>query len=108
MSLYRKIEVRMWGDYKFRKLSPLPPCGQGLWIYLLTGPHTGPIPGLFRVSQATLADELGWSVEAFQEAFGEAFREGMVEADWEAKVVWVPKAIHCNPPASPNVVTSWG
>ena len=41
---YRKIEVRMWGDEKFRMLSPLPPSGQSLWLFLLTGPHTGPIP----------------------------------------------------------------
>jgi hypothetical protein len=105
---YRKIEVRMWGDTKFRDLSPIPPCGQGLWIFLLTGPHTGPIPGLFRSGRAAMAEELNWELEAFDKAFTEAFQQGMVKADWKAKVVWVPKAILCNKPESPNVVTSWG
>lgn len=104
---YRKVEVRTWGDAKFRALSPIPPCGQGLWLFLITGPHTGPIPGLFRAGRAAMAEELGWDLKAFGEAFGEAFRQGMVEADFEARVVWIPKAITHNKPESPNVVRSW-
>lgn len=105
---YRKIEVRTWGDEKFRALSPIPPCGQGLWLFLITGPHTGPIPGLFRAGRAAMAEELGWEIEDFDKAFGEAFQQGMVKADFKARVVWVPKAIRHNKPESPNVVRSWG
>ena len=54
-SRYRKVEVRTWGDEKFRGLSAMPACGQGLWLYLITGPHTGPIPGLFRAGRAGMA-----------------------------------------------------
>jgi hypothetical protein len=104
---YRKIEVRMWGDEKFRALSPLPPCGQGLWLFLLTGAHTGPIPGLFRAGRAALAEELGWAQEAFDKAFAEVFQLGIAKADWRARVVWIPNAIKCNLPQSPNVVISW-
>ncbi|MCE4343948.1 hypothetical protein ABQW67_19700 [Xanthomonas hortorum] len=64
-SRYRKVEVRTWGDEKFRALSPMPPSGQGLWLYLITGPHTGPIPGLFRAGRAAMAEELEWEMEAF-------------------------------------------
>jgi hypothetical protein len=104
---WRKIEVRMWGDEKFRTLSPIQPSGQALWIYLLTGPHTGPIPGLFRAGRAALAEELGWEQKAFDKAFQEAFALGMVKADWKARVVFIPRAIICNSPQSPNVITSW-
>lgn len=106
-SRFRKIEVRMWGDQKFCDLSPLPPCGQGLWMFLLTGPHTGPIPGLFRAGRAAMAEELNWDQEAFDKAFLEVLSKGMVDADWKAKVVWIPNAISCNRPESPNVVRSW-
>ncbi|ACR29166.1 MULTISPECIES: hypothetical protein [Burkholderia] len=105
---FRKIQVRMWGDEKFRELTPIPPCGAGLWVYLLTGPHTGPIPGIFRSGRAAMAEELDWDQEAFDEAFREVFQQGMAKADWKAKVVWIPKAIACNLPESPNVVKSWG
>lgn len=104
---YRKVEVRIWGDEKFRELSPIPPCGQGLFLFLITGPHTGPVPGLFRAGRAAMAEELGWEIEAFDQAFQEAFRQGLVIADFKARVMWVPNAIRHNKPESPNVVRSW-
>ena len=104
---YRKVEVRTWGDEKFRGLSPIPPCGQGLWLFLITGPHTGPIPGLFRAGRAAMAEELDWEPEAFAEAFQEVSAKGMVKADFKARVMWVPNAIKHNKPESPNVVKSW-
>lgn len=104
---YRKVEVRTWGDAKFRNLSPIPPCGRGLWLFLITGPHTGPIPGLFRAGRAAMAEELDWDIEAFDKAFDEAFQQGMVEADFKARVMWIPQAIKHNKPESPNVVKSW-
>lgn len=107
MSRYRKVAVKTWGDEKFRQLSPIPPCGQGLWLFLITGPLSGGVPGLFRAGRAMLAEELRWSQEAFDKAFTEAFDLGMVKADFEARVIWVPKAITYNKPESPNVVKFW-
>ena len=104
---YRKVEVRTWGDEKFRALTPIPPCGQGLWLFLITGPHTGPIPGLFRAGRAAMAEELGWEIEDFDRAFQEASERGMVKADFRARFVWIPNAIRHNRPESPNVVRSW-
>ena len=104
---YRKVEVRTWGDEKFRSLSPMQASGQGLWLFLITGPHTGPIPGLFRAGRAAMAEELDWDVEAFDKAFQEVFQQGMVKADFKARVMWIPKAISHNKPESPNVVRSW-
>jgi len=107
MARYRKIDLRMWGDERFRKLSKPAPCGQVLWIYLLTGPDTASLPGLFRAGEAGMAEALGWSLKAFREAFAEVFAEGMAEADWTARVVWVPNAIRYNEPESPNVIRGW-
>lgn len=107
MSRYRKIDVRIWADENFKALSPIPPCGQGLWFFLLTGPFTGPIPGLFRAGRAAMAEELKWPQKAFDKAFQEAFQKGMVKADFEAPLVWLPKALKYNKPESPNVITSW-
>lgn len=107
MSRYRKIHVKMHGDEKFCALSAPLPCGQYLWIYLLTGPQTGPIPGLFRAGEAQLAESLNWPLEGFREAFREVFLEGMAKADWKARLVFIPNAMYYNEPASPNVVKSW-
>jgi len=48
----------LWADEKFGELSALAPSGQALWLYLLTGPHTASIPGLYRVSVLSLSDQL--------------------------------------------------
>ncbi len=104
---YRKVKITMWDDPKFRVLSPLPPSGQSLFIYLLTSPFTGIIPGLFKAGRAAMAEELGWMTEDFDLALGEALALGMVKADMQARVFWLPNAAKHNPPASLNVVKSW-
>lgn len=107
MSRYRKVQVRTWSDEKFRSLTPMAASGQGLWLFLMTGPHTGPIPGLFRAGRAGMAEELGWELEAFDKAFLEVSEKGMAKADFRARLVWLPSAIKHNRPESPNVVKSW-
>ena len=105
---YRKVSTRLWNDFRFRALSAPQPCGQHLVLFLLTNPATGSIPGLYRARESALAEELGWTLEGFREAFGEAFRQGFVKADWKAGLVWLPNAVKHDPPASPNVVVGWG
>lgn len=107
LARYRRVDVRVWNDRKFRALTPIAPSGQALWLYLLTGPHTGPIPGLFEARAGGICERLGWTPKAFREAFQEVFQQGMAKADWQAGLVWLPNSLRFNPPASPNVVRSW-
>src|SRR5260370_14225887 len=107
MARYRKIHIRMWGDSRFCELSSPNPSGKYLWVFLLSGPPTSNIPGLFRAGEMALAEELEWSLEGFRQAFAELSSRGLVKADWKARVVWVPNAIKYNAPENPNVVKSW-
>jgi hypothetical protein len=107
MARYAKTDVRIWGDEKVSRMTPIPPCGQGLWIRLLISPHRSTVPGILCVGEAALAEEFGWPLEAFREAFREASSQGMVKADWKARFVWLPNAKFYNRPESPNVVKSW-
>ncbi len=107
MSRYAKIEKRMWGDAKFCELSPMLPSGQSLFIYLLTGEFTGPIPGLYSAGRAAMAEALAWEIEDFEKQFAEVSQQGMVKADWKARLVWIPNAIRYNRPESPNVARYW-
>jgi hypothetical protein len=107
MARYRKIDTRMWGDSRFRELSSPGPSAKYLWVFLLTGPQTSNIPGLYRGGEMALSEELGWDIEGFRKAFAEPFAKGLVKADWNARVVWIPNAIKYNSPESPNVVKSW-
>ena len=107
MARYSKIDRRIWNDAKFRALSRSQPCAQVLFLYLLTNPFVGPIPGVYCAGEAMLAEALGWPLEGFQKAFREAFEQGLVKADFGARLIWIPKAIRYNEPESTNVVRSW-
>lgn len=104
---YRNIDVRIWGDEKFRSLSPLQPNAQGLFLYLLTNPHITTIPGLYRSGIAAMAEELGWPIDGFKAALDELIQQGLIIADINARVIFIPNAIKYNKPQSANVVRSW-
>lgn len=107
MSRYRKISVKMWGDNRFVSLSKPQPCGQWLWVYLLSGPHTTAFPGAFVAGEAALSESLGWSLMAFRKVFVEVLGKGLIKADPKTRIIFIPKAINHNPPESPNVVKAW-
>lgn len=104
---YRTIDVRIWGDSKFQRLSQLQPSGQALFLYLLTNPNTTSLPGLYRAGAAGMAEELGWSMEDFMQAFNEVSAQGLAMADFQARVVFIPNVAKYNKPQSPNVVSGW-
>ena len=115
MARYRKIEVATWYDDRFQSLSAPQPCGQHLWLYLLSGPRTTSFPGLLVGREEVMAAELRWSIGPFREAFGEASAKGLVKADWKAGLVVLKKALLDSTgeprdtarPESPNVIKSW-
>lgn len=107
MARYRKVDVRVWNDGKFRKLSPPRPNGQTLWLWLLTSPSTTNVPGLFASGEAGMAEALGWELAGFRKAFSEIAGQGMVRVSWADRLVWIPNALRYNPPESPNVVRNW-
>ncbi|MDD2701578.1 MAG: hypothetical protein PHH36_10100 [Sideroxydans sp.] len=103
MARYRKIDPRIWNDEKFRGMSDASKLG---FLFLLTHPHMTSL-GAMRATIAGLAEELGWTTEAFREAFGEALRKGMAEHDPKACLISIPNFIRYNSPESPNVVKAW-
>ena len=107
MSRYTKIESRVWCDRKVASLSRLKPSGQALWLYLLTYPHSGQVPGLFMAGEAGMAEELGWGIDEFRGCLDEIAGVGMVVVDFSVRVVWIPGMSKYNKPRSPNVVRSW-
>ena len=107
MSRYKRVSVHLWGDEKFRALSPLPPSGQSLWLYLLCGPQTTGLPGVFSIGEAALAERLGWPLETFRLCWAEISAQKLAKADFKAPLILLPKALNHNPPASQNVVMFW-
>lgn len=104
---YRTVYSSMWGDEKFRSLSPLAPSGQALWIFLLTAPERTALPGLLPVGSAALAERLEWPRRKFDSAVQELVTKGMLKVDQEAKLFWIPNAVKYNRPQNANVVKGW-
>jgi hypothetical protein len=105
--IYRRVSQQFYADEKVARLSRPQPNGESLFLFLIAGPMTGPIPGLMRASRGQMAEDLSWSRDGFDRAWEEVQLEGLARADFSSKVVWVPGALRHNPPASPNVVMSW-
>lgn len=105
--IYRRVSVRLWTDDKVCRLSRLQPSGQALWLYLLTGPQTTALPGVFVAGRAALAEALDWEIEEFDSCLAELQQLGLVHFDKPSRLWFIPNAIRHNPPANPNVVLSW-
>jgi hypothetical protein len=107
MSRYKKIAVQMWGDLKFRSLSPPPPNGRDCWIHLLTNRENTSIPGVYHAYKEGLARDLEWPLKDYLKVFEEVYAKGMVKVDWEVGFIFIPNAIRHNQPESPNVIKGW-
>jgi len=97
---YRKLFTRIWLHPAFERLTD---TEKVLALFLLTGPQTNRI-GLYRLSPAQAAEELGTSLEGFRKrlptvctAFGWLF-------DAKARVLFIPSWWRWNPPANENVM----
>ncbi len=101
---YSKVYRRIWRDAKFRGLTD---AAKLLFLRLMTDPDLGSIPGVLACTAAGLAETMGWTTEAFGEAFEQVLAKGMAKVDRRAGLVWLPNAARYNRPGSPNVVVGW-
>lgn len=101
---YRAISTRMYLDRKVRGLDII---GKLVWQYLLCNHHTTAIPGLYSLHETTAAADLGISLQEFRHGFGQVASADMVEADWEAGLVWIRRAWLYEAPQNPNQIRQW-
>lgn len=103
MARYRKIDPKIWNDFKFMELSK---DGKLVFLYLLTHPSMTAL-GAMRASVPGLAAELIWPEKDFKKAFSEVLSRDMVRHDATSSFLWLPKFLKYNKPESPNVVKAW-
>ncbi len=107
MARYKKADVRIWADEKFRRLTPPQPCGQALWWRLMVPREATNIPGIVITGELSLAEHLKWSLPGLRKAWGEIAREKMAIADWSVGLIFLFNGIKYHEPENPNVITSW-
>jgi hypothetical protein len=111
MARFRKTELRMWADARFRALTPPAPNARDLWIALIIGECTTQIPGIVVATPSRLYDSLGWGApelrEACERALAEVLLKMPVQADTRAGLLWLPNGPKYNRPQNPNVIKGW-
>jgi hypothetical protein len=100
---FRKIDVRLWGDEKFRLLSR---DAKLIFIFLLSCPEQTML-GAMRATMPGLACQLQMSQREFSVAFRQLSTRGMVKFNQEAGLLWLPNWLRYNRPESPSVIKSW-
>lgn len=104
MGRYRKVDVKIWNDAKFLKLSK---DGKLVFIYILTHPNLTGI-GAMKGTIPGLAAEIGWEPKVFSRAFKESVTQDMVTFCSMSRFIALKNFLKYNVPESPNVVKSWG
>lgn len=102
MGRYRKIDVRIWNDAKFRKLDNL---AKLVFFLLLTHPNMSLI-GTLRGSKESLAYEIGVTPDAMAHAMTDVIDHGMAHVD-EMGLIFIPNFLKYNAPTSPQSLKNW-
>ena len=103
MARYRKIDVRIWNDRKFRELDD---NAKLAFLLLLTHPDTNQL-GFIRSRSVSLAFDLGWQSDAMSNAIQTLCQMGMLMADEKAGLMFLPNFLMYNPPNGVNGAKSW-
>jgi hypothetical protein len=97
------VFVSMWDTY----LRGTSATAQLVYLRLRTGPESSPIPGVVLIGPAGLAEALGWTLAKAKAALDELAAKGLLVADRQARLVFIPRAAVEGAPDNPNHVTSW-
>lgn len=99
----------MAGDHRYYHVSPRiweKPWSEDaryLALYLLSCRHRT-LEGLFKLSKAYIADDLGWTAERLAQPFADLVADDFIRYDEQAKVVMIVKALEYQAPQNPNQV----
>lgn len=102
MAQYRKIDVRIWNDKKFRQLDN---TAKLVFLLLLTHPNMSML-GTLRGSKESLAYEIDVTPDAMAHAMTDVISHGMAYVD-DMGLIFIPNFLKYNAPTSPQSLVNW-
>jgi hypothetical protein len=100
---YRRLYANEWLDPTFRRLDD---SARLVRLYVTAGTQTTSV-GCFRLSTAIAVEELGGTADDFDRRLVSVCEVYGWDWDVVARVIWINDWFDRNPPANPNVVSSW-
>jgi len=107
LSRYTSVYQQIWYSNSFRSLGKIPPSPHTLFIFILTGPHTTSLPGLYRIGPGYISDVLKWNLTEVHKAIKQLSSRHMIRYNSKNCLIYLPKWSKFNSPSNPNVLTSW-
>lgn len=102
MAQYRKIDVRIWNDKKFRQLDN---TAKLVFLLLLTHPNMSML-GTLRGSKESLAYEINVTSDVMAHAMTDVISHGMAYVD-DMGLIFIPNFLKYNAPTSPQSLVNW-
>ncbi len=102
MGRYRRVEVMIWNDERFRLLSD---DAKLTFLFILTHPAMTST-GLMRHTIAGLAEELQWERQRFSVAV-KSIPKSMLQIDSQSSCFLLPNFLKHNPPSNPKMIQGW-
>ena len=96
MARYYPVSPLYWSD---DKVSRWPDEAKLLALYLLTCPHRN-LEGLYRLPIAYIQADLSWGEDEVYAGFEYVVEQGFAEYDYDASVVFLPKALKYHQPST--------
>lgn len=102
MAQYRKIDIRIWNDKKFRQLDN---TAKLVFLLLLTHPNMSML-GTLRGSKESLAYEIDVTPDVMSHAMTDVISHGMAYVD-DMGLIFIPNFLKYNAPTSPQSLVNW-
>ena len=102
MAQYRKIDVRIWNDKKFRQLDN---TAKLVFLLLLTHPNMSML-GTLRGSKESLAYEINVTSDVMAHAMTDVISHDMAYVD-DMGLIFIPNFLKYNAPTSPQSLVNW-
>jgi hypothetical protein len=93
-----RVACAIWASEDFAALSDL---GKLFMLYLLTNAHSNMV-GVFRLTNGTASDDLGWGTDRVLDGFGELHRMDIATRCERTKLVVIHKYLKWNPVKGPQ------
>ena len=101
--IYRTLPGSFWDSRQWTSVTPEATDARLLLVWLAVGPVQRAVPGVLRIGEGGIADNMGWTIERTRTVMQQLEDLGVLQFDQAAQLVWMPWRIEHEPPNAATV-----